>query len=117
ARRMGVPAIATSASILGPDYPSYVSSTVDLLESWRLGLEVNTLHSVLNINIPSCVSGETLNGTVHTVVAPDLAGRSYTDQDCSSDVAPDDLKDDVDAFINGYVGITDMGRDQPPNFP
>ncbi len=119
ARRMGVPAIATSTGALTvtPDYPPAIAATLELLENWRLGMEVNTLESVLNINIPSCMSGETLNGTVYTVVAPDLAGRSYTDQDCSSTVSPADIQDDVDAFNNGWVGITDVGRDQPPNFP
>jgi 5'-nucleotidase len=118
ARRLGVPAIATSAGALTvtPDWPSAVSATLALLERWRLGLEVNTLESVLNINIPSCQSGETLNGTIYTVVATDLAGRSYTDQNCNSTVSPADIHDDVDAFNNGYISITDMGRDQPPNF-
>lgn len=119
ARRMGTPAIATSAGAftVEPDYPTSATNTLALLERWRLGLEVNTLETLLNINIPSCVDGEMLNGTVHTVVAPDLAGRSYTLQDCSSTASSDVLNDDLDAFNNGFIGIADMGRDQPPNFP
>lgn len=119
ARRQGAVAIATSTGALGaePNFEDGVAATLALLERWRLGLEANTLDTVLNINIPSCVEGETLNGTINTIVAPDLAGRSYTQQDCSSTVPIEALNDDVDAFNNGFVSVADIGRDRPPNYP
>ncbi len=118
ARRQGFPAIATSAGALTtePDFATAVTYTLELLERWRLGLEADTLQTVLNINSPSCGEGESVNGLVYTVVAPSLDGRSYAAVDCNSTVPAADLMDDVDAFNNGYVSITDMGIDQPPNF-
>jgi 5'/3'-nucleotidase SurE len=117
ARRTGVPALATSSGGIAPpnDFPTAAAATMALLESWRIGQEVNTVNSVLNINIPTCAPGFSVRGTLHTVVAPDMLGRNYLAQDCSSTVTA--INDDVDAFNHGYIGITDVGANKPPNWP
>ncbi|MEZ5570811.1 MAG: 5'/3'-nucleotidase SurE [Halioglobus sp.] len=117
ARRNGIPAIATSQGGIAPpnDFPTGAAATLAFLEEWRLGRTVNTVKSVLNINIPTCAATFSPRGTLQTVVAPDLLGRSYVNQDCASSVTT--INDDVDAFNQGYIGIADVGVNQPPNWP
>ncbi|MEZ5504136.1 MAG: 5'/3'-nucleotidase SurE [Halioglobus sp.] len=117
ARRNGVPSIATSQGGIAPpnDFPTGRTATLALIEEWRLGRTVNTTSSVLNINIPTCAATFSPRGTLQTVVAPDLLGRSYTTQDCASTVVT--ILDDVDAFNNGFIGIADVGASKPPNWP
>lgn len=117
ARQVGVPAIATSQGGFAPpfDFPTGVTATLALLERWRLGQELDTVNSVLNINIPTCATGYSVRGTLYTVVAPDMLGRNYLTQDCSSTVTA--INDDVDAFNHGYISITDAGAKKPPNWP
>ncbi len=114
AARANVPSVATSQGLVSgvpADFPSGVTATLDWLEQWRLGLAGAPFMEVANINIPTCTPPSTLNGTVETVVAPDLTGRSYTLQDCTSTVPAGSIIDDVDAFNNGFVGIADVGKD------
>jgi len=116
ARRNGVPAIATSQGgiLATPDFPTGVAATLALLENWRLGREIYSTENVLSINIPSCDPGLMPRGTLHTVVAQDFDGRNIFTQDCASTVTV--INDDVDAFNNGFISITDVGKDSPPNW-
>ncbi len=109
AGRSGVPSIATSqgAFTAEPDFPTGVAATLALLEQWRLGLAGTPFMQVPNINIPSCVEGSSVRGTLDTVVASALDGRSYVEQDCTSTDTV--VNDDVDAFNKGYIGIADVG--------
>lgn len=113
-RSRGVPAIATSQGLVAgeaTDFPAGVTATLALLEDWRLGRTVNTTKSVLNINTPTCVGGSTINGTVNTVVKPILEpGDSYSLQDCDSTEPAENIANDLQAFNNGFVGITDINR-------
>jgi 5'-nucleotidase len=120
ARRNYVAGIASSqGGFSAPnDFPAGVAATLALLEEWRLGRTVNTHESVLGINIPTCAPGSSIRGTLQTVVAPTLgSGQSYVTQDCTSTVPVIDIHDDIDAFNNGFIGITDLGLDQPSNWP
>ena len=115
ARRIGVPAIATNQGLglagTVTDLPSGVHATLLLLEDWRLGRTVNTIDSVLNINTPTCINGNTINGTVFTEVKPILEpGDSYGLQDCSSAVPVEDISNDLEAFNNGFTSVTDINR-------
>jgi 5'-nucleotidase len=124
ARRNGVPAIGSSQggeiSVLnGPyAYPSGVDETLALVEQWRIGHTVNTGSSVLSINIPSCPTGFSHRGVLQTT-QPACFG-STTDwftSSCTSIVVVADGGDDVDAFHNGYVGITNVGTSSVPSCP
>ncbi|MBX3313385.1 MAG: 5'/3'-nucleotidase SurE [Actinobacteria bacterium] len=109
AARRAFPSIASSQGGLSlpVDFPTGVTATLDLVERYRLGLAGAPYMTVPNINIPTCAAGTTVRGTVETVVAPALNGRSYTTQNCASTVTV--INDDVDAFNNGFIGITDVG--------
>jgi 5'-nucleotidase len=119
ARLNYVPAIASSQGT-GPNFATSgiadgVAATLALLEEWRLGRTVNTSNSVLNINIPTCVSGLLPRGTVQTVVSTGSA--NYGVQDCASTAAIGTVVHDIDAFNKGFIGIADVGKIQPPNWP
>ena len=108
ASRLQIPAIATSqGGGATPDFPAGAAATLELLEQFRLGEILDDVSLVTNINTPTCVAG-TLRGTVETVVATSLDGRSYVLQDCTSTVPVGSLADDVDAFNNGFIGITEV---------
>lgn len=116
ARRKGVPSIATSQGgiLTTPDFPTGVTATLALLEDWRLGREIYGFDNVLSINIPSCDAGLSPRGTLDTVTAQNANGRNPFTQDCASTVTV--INDDFDAFNNGFISITDVGRDMPPNW-
>ena len=109
ARRNGVPAIATSqGGFIAPnDFPTGVTATLALLEQWRLGLTVNTVDSVLSINIPTCDTGFSPRGTLDTVVRK-CTGGDYA-SNCASTEPAGNIADDVAAFNNGFVSITNVG--------
>jgi|TARA_R110002073_G_scaffold73972_5_gene180733 5'-nucleotidase len=115
ARSNGVAAIATSQGFgtFGAviDYPAGVIATLALLEDWRLGRTVNTVNSVLNINTPTCINGNTVNGAVYTKVKPILEpGDAFNLQDCASVEPVENISNDLEAFNNGFIGITDINR-------
>lgn len=116
ARRKGVAAIATSQGgiLADPDFPTGVAATLALLEDWRLGREIYGVNSVLSINIPSCDAGFSPRGVLHTIVAQLANGRSYFTQDCSSTETL--INDDFDAFNHGFISVSDVGKDTPPNW-
>ena len=113
-RSLGVPAIATSQGVVAnqaTDFPSGVTATLDLLEDWRLGRTVNTTKSVLNINIPTCINGLTPRGTLNTLVKTALEpGDNYALQDCASVEPIGNIRNDLEAFNHGFIGITDINR-------
>lgn len=119
ARLNYVPAIASSqgtgAGFATTGLEDGVAATLALLEKWRLGRTVNTSNSVLNINIPTCLSGYDVRGTVQTVVSTGSA--NYNVQDCASTALIGSVVHDIDAFNKGFIGIADVGVSKPPNWP
>ncbi|GAB5452326.1 MAG: hypothetical protein Hals2KO_26540 [Halioglobus sp.] len=119
--RQGFNAIATSTGgiLIPADFPTGVAATLDLVEQWRLGEAGPPHQDVPSINIPSCAAGSSVRGTVVTVVThdDDVAGRPLAGQiaqDCFSTQTV--VNDDVDAFNFGFISITDVGRNAPPNW-
>ena len=119
----GIPSLATSQGgiTVTPDFPAGVAASLALLENWRLGEAGMPFMDLPNLNIPSCDGTGTITGTVETVVGPDLSsgplnGTNYFGpQNCSSTKTV--FVDDLDAFLNGWTSIADVGRVQPPNWP
>lgn len=119
----GIPALALSQGSITvtPDFPAGVAASLALLENWRIGRAGSPFMELPNLNIPSCDGTGTITGTVETVVGVDLSsgplnGTNYFGvQDCSSSKTV--FVDDLDAFLNGWTSIADMGRVQPPNYP
>ena len=60
---------------------------------------------VYNLTVPTCTTG-VIRGQVSVPAATDAAGRELFKNDCVSTVT--DFKDDVDAFGNGYVTLTEL---------
>lgn len=113
AARNGVPALATSQGLaVTPDFPTGVAATLAWLEDFRLGLAGEGEQTVANLNTPTCTDPAVVRGTIDTFVAVDLAGRSYTAQDCESTSTV--INDDVDAFNQGFISITDAGLYEAP---
>lgn len=146
ARNNGVPAIATSTGgvklIAGPhDFEEGASRTIDFFRAWRLGQveHRDTWNTVNSINIPSCELGfQTTDGFgIRGVVQTELmvggcipaAATNYMTCDPLNpgDSESDPVKPaafvvvdgdtDVQAFNNGYVGITNVTAEYPPLCP
>lgn len=117
ARRNGVPGLATSAGgiTVVADFPTAATATLAQLEDWRLGREIYGMENVQSVNTPSCDAGFSVRGTLDTIVAFANNGRNPVVQDCSSTETI--INDDWDAFNHGFISITDVGKDQPPNWP
>lgn len=105
--RRGIQAVAISQGFGSPpDYPASAAAITTWVTDYLLGREGLPFQVVANINVPTCTAG-TIRGTVHVPVAPDMFGRGYGPSDCTSTVT--DLADDVDAFNNGFISISDAG--------
>ena len=109
AARRGVPAVAVSQGNGDTvDYPASVDEVLFWLKNHRDEL----LHdppaptSIDSINVPSCDSGE-IRGRVEVPTALVLMGRDpEARQNCNSNL--EDPVDDVDAFLNGFVAISEI---------
>jgi len=116
--KRGIPSMALSQGGLTvtPDWAAGVAASLDLLEQWRLGKAGKPFMDLPNLNIPSCDGTGSITGTVETIVGVDTSSGSYFGvQDCSSTQVV--FADDLDAFLNGWTSIADMGLEQPPNYP
>ncbi|NQX90488.1 MAG: 5'/3'-nucleotidase SurE, partial [Halioglobus sp.] len=114
----GFPSMALSQGSITvtADFPAGAAASLALLEEWRLGNAGAPHMELPNLNIPSCDGTGTITGTVDTVVGVDLSSGNYFGvQNCASAQAV--FVDDLDAFLNGWNSIADMGRVQPPNYP
>jgi 5'-nucleotidase len=106
AAQMGVPAVATSQGLGDPaDFPSGVEATMAWLDehleeavAGELGTE-----GITSINIPTCTTGE-IQGVLDVPVAVDNT-VDLTVVDCTSEIEP---TDDVTAFVNGWVAVTEL---------
>lgn len=107
AAQRGIPALAVSQGITDPpDYPSGVRYAVEWVQANRAAVLDKTLEPlVYNLNVPTCTTG-VIRGQVSVPAATDAAGRELFKNDCVSTVT--DFKDDVDAFGNGYVTLTEL---------
>ena len=104
----GIPALATSqGSGESFDYEAAVPFIVDWVEEHREALLAGDAPlEVVNMNIPSCSEGE-VQGLVE--VEADLdgdAGQALVDQDCTRELAAEEVSGDVEAFNNGWVTLS-----------
>jgi 5'-nucleotidase len=111
AARQGIPALAASQGIphegMPYDYPSGVAAVVDWLEEHRDGLLAGTMVAgVDNVNIPSCVAGSTIRGTLTDVPLAATGVGVLDTQDCTSTL--ENPANDVEAFRNGYITFSNV---------
>lgn len=108
AARRGVPALAVSQGAGQPfDYEQGAELVVRWLEEHRDALAAGeqTADVVVNLNVPSCDTGE-LRGTLEVALATDLDAFTQA-SDCTS--TAEGLTDDVAALANGFATITELG--------
>jgi 5'-nucleotidase len=104
----GVPALAVSAEIGGPDYGTAAAQALSWLEDHRDELAAGDAELVVtNMNVPTCPDGS-VREVVEVPVAPDAtdAVRPPDQIDCASSVA--DPANDIEAFNNGYVPLSEL---------
>jgi 5'-nucleotidase len=89
-----------------PDFPAGAAALGNWLKGFLLGREGRPFELVTNVNVPTCTSG-TIRGTVHAPFSRDFAGRPFGPSNCLSTVTT--FADDVDAFLNGFVAISNAG--------
>jgi 5'-nucleotidase len=106
AGRLGIPAVAASQGLGNPpDYPSGVTAVLDWVADFRLGRAGAPFQQVASINIPTCTSGA-IRGTLEVPTATAFNNRPFNPSDCTSSVTT--INDDIDAFLNGYISLSDV---------
>ncbi len=106
AAQLGVPAVAVSQGFGDPpNFPAAVEAVTQWLDENIEAVRNGTLGSatVTNINVPTCASGD-LQGTVEVPVVTDT-DADLNAVDCSGTQDP---SDDVTAFLNGWVAVSDL---------
>lgn len=123
AARMGAaaghPALAVSAGVVaegekGVDgYVPAIQATLDWIAKNREGLAAGTVPAgVTLINAPNCAEGTKARGALDVAPAKDFEGRDIFKPNCTSTLT--DPKDDVDAFINGFVAVSPVSIEAAP---
>ncbi|MBW1757799.1 MAG: survival protein SurE [Deltaproteobacteria bacterium] len=106
ARDHGIPALASSQGIPGPDgeydYPAGVQAVLAWLAEHRAALAAGdvTTAEIDSINIPSCDTGS-IRGALEIGIAESSALQP---QDCESTLELP--QNDVEAFVNGYTTLS-----------
>jgi 5'-nucleotidase len=110
AARRGIPAIAVSQG-LGepPDYDASISAAIDFFVEHReeiaaIDVPGGALAPVWSINAPTCTSAS-VRGVVEVPLDTTNAD-SFADVDCTSTLQQP--AHDVEAFLNGFVSITEL---------
>lgn len=104
----GVPSLAVSAGLGAPDYATAAAQALSWVEDHRAELAAGEVDAaVTNMNVPTCP-----DGSVREVVEVPAATESGDELlpgaeiACASSVT--DPADDVDAFNNGYVAVSEL---------
>jgi 5'-nucleotidase len=107
AARRGIPALAVSQGLAeAPDFESGAREAVKWLKEHRKALAKKGVEPFVdNLNVPTCATGE-LRGVIEVPVAPN-AENAIATSDCASTLT--DPVDDIQAFNNGYVTLSDVG--------
>jgi 5'-nucleotidase len=105
AAQRGIPALAVSQGLGSPpDYPSGVAAAIAWLDAHRAALLAHrAAATVTNLNVPTCPQGKP-HAVVAAAVAP-TRDNVFATVDCLTPYASP--KDDIDAFVHGYVVETD----------
>jgi 5'-nucleotidase len=105
----GIPALAVSAGVADPpDYATATAQALSWLEEHREELAAGEAEAVAtNMNVPTCPDGS-VREQVEVPVATESGdeGRPADQVDCASSLRDPD--DDVEAFNNGYVTLSEL---------
>ena len=107
----GIPALGVSQGLLTggePDFETGVEAVLDWLAKNRKSLTPKKGKKIAvilkNLNIPTCAIGEE-RGLFETAIAATTDG-AVIDQNCESTL--DNPTNDIEAFNNGYITLTDI---------
>jgi len=106
AAREGIPAVAVSQGVgEPPDYAAGAEAAVAWVKEHRQALVRGGVDAttVVNINVPTCPTGE-VRGEIEVPASP--TGDAGTASDCTSRL--EDPPDDIVAFANGYVTLSEI---------
>jgi 5'-nucleotidase len=108
----GIPALSVSEGLVPDiDYQAAMPYVLGWVQDHRLVLINHTQpKQVTNMNIPSCTAGD-IKQPIEVPAAPAGTPGAVAAQDCTSTLQ--DPPNDVVAFNNGYVTITDLVPAQP----
>jgi 5'-nucleotidase len=104
----GIPALAVSAQLGGPDYSTATAQALAWLEDHRADLAAGDVEAVVaNMDVPTCPD-DSVREVVDVPVAPEATDAVLPpDQiDCASSLA--DPPDDIAAFNNGYIPVSEL---------
>jgi 5'-nucleotidase len=99
----GIPALAVSAALDDPDYPTASKLAADWIRQHRVELSKKPKSPVLleSLNVPTCPNG-TLRGVATTTVAT-ATDHAFDPVNCASTIAKP--ADDITAYINGFASL------------
>jgi 5'-nucleotidase len=100
----GIPALAVSANISDPDYPTAAQLAAKWVTDHRaeLAKKPKTPTLLEALNVPTCPNG-TLRGIATTTVAT-TTDHAFDPVNCASTVPKP--ADDITAYINGYASLS-----------
>jgi 5'-nucleotidase len=116
AAQRNIPAIAVSAGLTVNDVPENYPAAVEAALSWLRDnvaavadhAEGDPVEFVVSINTPTCITGGEVRGSIEVPLTMDLGDVDIVSGvDCNSTKAPEDITDDVDAFVNGFVAVAE----------
>lgn len=104
AAQRGVPALAVSAGVVDPDYPTAAKLAIGWLKQHRTQLAKKPKAPTLlqSLNVPTCPGGKH-RGIVETTVATTTEG-AVADVNCASTL--ENPANDIEAFHNGFATLT-----------
>ena len=108
--RAGFPALAVSQGFgEPPDFPAGVREAIKWVKKHRRALSKGNgdTEAVVNLNIPTCNSGDE-RGVIEVPLAPPDSPMP-ADSDCQSTLT--DPKDDNEAFANGFTTLSEIEAD------
>ena len=115
----GIPALAVSQGVdngTSADFSQSAKYLVGWVQAHRTALLATkkgaTKTANGNLNIPTCATGH-IRGPVDVTVAASFAGYSINTVNCSG--AGTKPKTDVQAFVNGFAGISKLQPVNPPH--
>jgi len=104
----GVPALAVSAGLGAPDYPTAAAQALAWVEDHRAELAAGEADVIVaNMNVPTCPDGS-VREVVEVPVATDSGDELLPDAEVECASSLTDPADDVDAFNNGFVPVSEL---------
>lgn len=116
AAQRNIPAIAVSAGLTVNGVPENYPAAVEAALTWLRDnvadvaghAEGDPVDVVISINAPTCITGGEVRGSLEVPLTMDIGDVDIvSDVDCNSTKPAEDIANDVDAFVNGFVAVAE----------